>query len=188
MKKEKPLKKQTAPTDASSVEQPCENVCTDSQQTAQQPVEALVNVWEEKYNELNDRYVRLMAEYDNYRKRTVKEKADLILSGGERVLVNLLPVVDNFERALETMKTASDVPAISQGVELIYQQLFAVLKQMGVVPMNTEQQPLDTDLHEAIATIPAPNENLRGQIIDCTQKGYLLNNKVIRHAKVVVGE
>ena len=146
----------------------------------------------EKANQLieeqKDKHLRLQAEFDNYRKRTMKEKAELILNGGEKSISSILPIVDDFERALKNMETAEDVAAVRQGVELIYNKFMTVLGQNGVKIIETKELPLDTDFHEAIAVIPAPIEELKGKILDCVQTGYTLNDKVIRHAKVVVGE
>lgn len=140
----------------------------------------------EQIEEQKDKYLRLSAEFDNYRKRTMKEKAELILNGGEKSISSILPIVDDFERALKNMETATDVAAVKEGVELIYNKFMSVLGQNGVKVIETKEQPLDTDYHEAIAVIPAPNEALKGKILDCVQTGYILNDKVIRHAKVVV--
>ena len=142
----------------------------------------------EQIEEQKDKYLRLSAEFDNYRKRTMKEKAELILNGGEKSISSILPIVDDFERALKNMETATDVAAVKEGVELIYNKFMSVLGQNGVKVIETKEQPLDTDYHEAIAVIPAPNEALKGKILDCVQTGSILNDKVIRHAKVVVGE
>ena len=142
----------------------------------------------EQIEEQKDKYLRLSAEFDNYRKRTMKEKAELILNGGEKSISSILPIVDDFERALKNMETATDVAAVKEGVELIYNKFMSVLGQNGVKVIETKEQPLDTDYLEAIAVIPAPNEALKGKILDCVQTGYILNDKVIRHAKVVVGE
>lgn len=142
----------------------------------------------EQIEEQKDKYLRLSAEFDNYRKRTMKEKAELILNGGEKSIGSILPIVDDFERALKNMETATDVAAVREGVELIYNKFMTVLGQNGVKVIETKEQSLDTDFHEAIAVIPAPNEELKGKILDCVQTGYILNDKVIRHAKVVVGE
>ena len=142
----------------------------------------------EQIEEQKDKYLRLSAEFDNYRKRTMKEKAELILNGGEKSISSILPIVDDFERALKNMETATDVAAVKEGVELICNKFMSVLGQNGVKVIETKEQPLDTDYHEAIAVIPAPNEALKGKILDCVQTGYILNDKVIRHAKVVVGE
>lgn len=143
---------------------------------------------QETIEEQKDKYLRLSAEFDNYRKRTIKEKAELILNGGEKSLNSILPVVDDFERAIKTMETATDVNAVKEGIELIYNKFLAVLAQNGVKVIETKDQPLDTDYHEAIAVIPAPSEAQKGKILDCVQTGYTLNDKVLRHAKVVVGE
>ena len=144
--------------------------------------------WEGKYNEMNDRYLRLNAEFDNYRKRTIREKADILKTAGESIFVNILPVIDDFERGLKAIDETSDIAAAKEGVELIYQKFKTFLNQNGVKEIETENQPFDVDLHEAVTTIPAPEEDLKGKIIDCVSKGYMLNDKVIRFPKVVVGE
>jgi molecular chaperone GrpE len=133
-------------------------------------------------------YLRLSAEFDNYRKRTMKEKAELILNGGERSITSLLPVIDDLERAVKTTETATDASAIKEGIALIYNKFITILGQHGVQVIETNDRPLDTDYHEAIATTPAPSEALKGKILDTVQTGYKMNDKVIRHAKVVVGE
>ncbi len=135
-----------------------------------------------------DKYLRLSAEFDNYRKRTMKEKAELILNGGEKCINSILPIVDDFERALKNMEQATEVAAVKEGVTLIYNKFMTVLGQNGVKVIETKGKPLDTDYHEAIALVPAPEEALKGKILECVQTGYTLNDKVIRHAKVVVGE
>lgn len=141
-----------------------------------------------KIEQMNDTYLRTLAEYDNYRKRTIKEKADLIKTGGESVLINILGVVDDVERGLESSRKAQDVDALREGVELIYNKFNGFLKQNGISSIETVGEPFNTDHHEAIATIPAPEESMKGKVIDCVQKGYYLHDKVIRFAKVVVGE
>lgn len=141
-----------------------------------------------KIEDLQDKYLRLSAEFDNYRKRTMKEKAELILNGGAKVITNILPVLDDLERAIKTMETSGDAKAMKEGVELIHSKFINILIQNGLQKIETESQDFDTDYHEAIATIPAPAEELKGKILDCVQTGYKLNDKVIRHAKVVVGE
>lgn len=138
--------------------------------------------------EQKDKYLRLSAEFDNYRKRTLKEKAELILNGGEKSISSILPIIDDLERAISTMEKATDVTAVKEGVELIYNKFISILGHNGVKVIETKDQPLDTDYHEAIAVVPAPTEEQKGKILDCVQTGYLLNEKVIRHAKVVVGE
>ena len=156
--------------------------------THEEELEKELETAQETIEEQKDKYLRLSAEFDNYRKRTMKEKAELILNGGEKSLSSILPVVDDFERAIKTMETAKDVKAVKEGVELIYNKFMAVMAQNGVKVIETKYQPLDTDYHEAIAVIPAPSEEQKGKILDCVQTGYTLNDKVIRHAKVVVGE
>ena len=156
---------------------------TEEEKLAQELEKANAEIEDQK-----DKYLRLSAEFDNYRKRTMKEKAELILNGGEKSISSILPIVDDFERALKNMETATDVAAVKEGVELIYNKFMTVLGQNGVKVIETKEQPLDTDYHEAIAVIPAPDEALKGKILDCVQTGYTLNDKVIRHAKVVVGE
>ena len=156
--------------------------------THEEELEKELEKAQEEIEEQKDKYLRLSAEFDNYRKRTMKEKAELILNGGEKSLSSILPVVDDFERAIKTMETATDVNAVKEGVELIYNKFMAVLAQNGVKVIETKDQPLDTDYHEAIAVIPAPSEAQKGKIPDCVQTGYTLNDKVLRHAKVVVGE
>lgn len=167
------------------------NDVPESEETATSEEDKLKKELEQAQTELEqqkDKYLRLSAEFDNYRKRTMKEKAELILNGGEKSLSSILPVVDDFERAIKTMETATDVNAVKEGVELIYNKFMAVLAQNGVKVIETKDQPLDTDYHEAIAVIPAPSEAQKGKILDCVQTGYTLNDKVLRHAKVVVGE
>jgi len=142
----------------------------------------------QKYAELNDKNLRLMAEFDNYRKRTLKERSELIKTAGESVLVNMLPLVDDFERAQKAMESSEDVVAIKEGIDLIYNKFLAFLLQNGIKAIPTESEAFDTDLHEAITTFPAPSEDLKGKIVDCVSKGYTMNEKVIRFSKVVVGE
>ncbi|MGM9759097.1 MAG: nucleotide exchange factor GrpE [Parabacteroides sp.] len=147
-----------------------------------------LNALQKKYDDLNDSHLRLRAEFDNYRKRTLREKSDLIKNGGETALTNLLPVIDDFERALQNIRGAEDVKAVGEGVELIYNKFISYLSQQGVQAIEAVGKTFDTELFEAIATIPAPEESLKGKVVDCVQTGYVLNEKVIRHAKVVVGE
>lgn len=142
----------------------------------------------QKLIEMNDKYLRLSAEFDNYRKRTLKEKMELTKSAGEQLLQNILPVVDNFERALKSMNTAKDVTSLKEGVDLIYANFKTFLTQNGVKEIETENADFDTDIHEAVTTIPAPTPELKGKVLDCVEKGYYLNDKVMRFAKVVVGE
>ncbi|MBQ8225104.1 MAG: nucleotide exchange factor GrpE [Bacteroides sp.] len=188
---EEELKAQEAgqETTEEQVEQP-ENAeeTTENEPTAEELLKQELEQANQQLEEQKDKYLRLSAEFDNYRKRTMKEKAELILNGGEKSISSILPIVDDFERALKNMETAEDVAAVRQGVELIYNKFMTVLGQNGVKVIETKELPLDTDFHEAIAVIPAPAEELKGKILDCVQTGYILNEKVIRHAKVVVGE
>ncbi len=142
----------------------------------------------EKLNEISDKHLRLQAEFDNFRRRTMKEKADLIKSGGESVLINILPVIDDFERALNSLKDVADDDAGKQGTTLIYNKFEEFLKQNNVKEIEALNQDFDVDLHEALTKVPAPDEKLKGKVVDVIQKGYLLNDKVIRFAKVVIGE
>lgn len=141
-----------------------------------------------KYEELNDSYLRLHAEFDNFRKRTLKEKADLIKSGGERVLLDIITLVDDFDRALESLHKTDDREAMLEGMDLIYAKFIAFLKQHGVNEIEAIGQPFDADSFEAITTIPAPEASQKGMVVDCIQKGYRLNDKIIRFPKVIVGE
>ena len=186
MKQEKETKVEEVANEAQEVKQETQEAKTEDQDVETQATEE-VTEWDKKYKDLNDSHLRLMADFDNYRKRTIKEKADLIKNAGERIITDFLPIVDNFERALESMKTAEDVDAVRQGVELIYNQVMSMMKSNGVAVIETENAPFDTEFHEAITTIPAPTPEMKDKIVDCTTKGYTMNEKVIRHAKVVVG-
>ncbi|MCQ2229352.1 MAG: nucleotide exchange factor GrpE [Bacteroidales bacterium] len=139
-----------------------------------------------KLAEMNDKYVRLAAEYDNYRKRTIKEKADLIKGAGSDILVGLLPVMDDFERGLQHMTDAADVASLKEGVDIIYKKFSEFLTKKGVTEIPAKGEAFDADVHEAITTIPAPSEDLKGKVFDCVEKGYKMGDKVIRFAKVVV--
>jgi len=143
---------------------------------------------QEKITELNDKYLRLAAEYDNYRKRTLKERMDLTKTAGEDILINLLPVMDDFERGLGSIDQAKEISAVKEGMQLIYNKFKDFLKQRGIKEIEAKEKDFDTDLHEAITKIPAPDKKLKGKIVDVIEKGYSLNEKVIRFAKVVIGE
>ena len=138
--------------------------------------------------EMKDKYLRSVAEFDNYRKRTLKEKAELIKNGGEKAITAVLPVLDDLERALENMKKTDDIEAACQGIDLIYQKFLKGLAQEGLEKMEPVGEVFDTDVHEAVALVPAPDEAQKGKVLDCVQTGYKLNDKVIRHAKVVVAQ
>ena len=141
---------------------------------------------EEEIAQLKDQYLRARAEFENYRKRTIKEKAELILNGGEKTITAILPVLDDFERALAD--TTDDPEAIKQGMELIFHKFVKTLEGLGVKKIETEEKPFDVDYHEAIAMVPGMGDDKKGMVIDCVQTGYMLNDKVIRHAKVAVGQ
>ena len=163
-------------------ETPAEEL-TVEEQLANMLAEAQQMVSEER-----DKYLRLSAEFDNYRKRTLKEKAELIKNGAEKTLTAILPVLDDFERALKNMEASEETKAMKEGVELIFCKVQKILGQEGLQKNETEGKEFDTDFHEAIALIPAPSEELKGKILDCVQTGYMLNDKVIRHSKVAVAQ
>jgi molecular chaperone GrpE len=142
----------------------------------------------EKYENEKDKNLRLMAEFDNYRKRTLKERTELLKTAGEKILVDMLPLIDDFERAIAAMESSEDINAVKEGIDLIYHKFISFLERNGVKEISTENEDFDTDLHEAVTTFPAPNEDMKGKIIDCVTKGYKLGDKVIRFPKVVVGE
>lgn len=143
---------------------------------------------ENQLAELKDQYLRKVAEFDNYRKRTLKEKTELILNGGEKVITSILPILDDFERAEDNISKATDLDALKEGVELIFQKLLKVLEAQGLKKIETHEADFNTDFHEAIAMVPAANEEQKGKVVDCVQTGYTLNDKVIRHAKVAIGQ
>lgn len=147
-----------------------------------------LNEAEEKNKELQDKYLRLSAEFDNYRKRTLREKIELTKMAGESLILNLLPVVDDLERGLKTISDAKEIEPVKDGIYLIYNKFKEFLSQNGVKEIETENNEFNLDFHEAITKIPAPSEELKGKIVDVVKKGYTLNDKVIRFSKVVVGE
>ena len=174
---------ETAQTEETPAEETPAQELTVEEQLANMLAEA-----QQMVNEERDKYLRLAAEFDNYRKRTLKEKAELIKNGGEKTLTAILPVLDDFERALKNMEATEATQAMKEGVELIFTKFNKVLAQEGLQKIETEDKNFDVDYHEAIALIPAPNEELKGKILDCVQTGYMLNDKVIRHAKVAVAQ
>ena len=159
-----------------------------TEQTVEEQLANMLEEAQQMVREEKDKYLRLSAEFDNYRKRTLKEKAELIKNGGEKTLTAILPVLDDFERALKNMETSEETKAMKEGVELIFNKFQKILGQEGLQKIETEGKEFDTDFHEAIALIPAPSEDLKGKILDCVQTGYMLNEKVIRHAKVAVAQ
>lgn len=146
-----------------------------------------LQVAQEQIEELKDKYLRAAAEFDNYRKRTLKEKAELILNGGEKTITAILPILDDMERAIENGKKTDDPQVIRDGMELILTKFIKTLEGQGVKKIDTTEAVFDTDLHEAIAMVPGMGDEKKGKVLDCIQAGYMLNDKVIRHAKVAVG-
>ena len=138
--------------------------------------------------ELKDKWLRSVAEFENYRKRTLKERAELILNGGEKFITAILPVLDDMERAIENGAKTDDPAVLREGMELIYQKFMKTLEAQGVNKIETENADFDTDVHEAVAMVPGMGDDQKGKVIDCLQQGYKLNDKVIRHAKVAVGQ
>ncbi|HNX56003.1 MAG TPA: nucleotide exchange factor GrpE [Prolixibacteraceae bacterium] len=151
-------------------------------------VEEQLEKAEKEVIDLKDKHIRLQAEFDNYRKRTMKERMELLKTASESLLVNILPVIDDFDRAIQTLEAIESDAPVKEGVSLIYNKFQDFLKQNGVKEIEAKGKDFDTDLHEAITTFPAPTEDMKGKIIDVVQKGYFLNDKVIRHSKVVIGE
>ena len=143
---------------------------------------------QKEIEELKDKYLRSVAEFDNYRKRTLKEKAELILNGGEKSVQAILPVIDDMERAIENGAKTDDPAVLREGMELIYHKMMKALEGLGVKKIDTDGADFDTDLHEAVAMVPGMGDDKKGKVIDCMQAGYQLNDKVIRHAKVAVGQ
>lgn len=163
-----------------------EEQVTDTKETvAEEKIELTA---EEKYAELNDRFLRLYAEFDNFRKRTNKEKIDLISNANAGILVDMLPVMDDFERAILNNESADDLAVVKEGFQLIFNKLKNTLESKGLKPMQSKGTAFDSELHEAIANIPAPSKGEKGKVIEDVEKGYYLNEKVIRFAKVVVGQ
>ncbi|RCH56276.1 nucleotide exchange factor GrpE [Mucilaginibacter hurinus] len=182
-------KKKETPENLTDVQN--ENVPAEEQELTQQTEAAQEPSAEDKAKEelaqANEKYLRLYAEFDNFRRRTSKERVELLQTAGKEVIVSLLPVLDDFERAFKSMDQATDVVAVKAGVELIYSKLNNILQQKGLKPMEAIGQPFDADLHEAITNIPAPNDEMKGKVVDEMEKGYYLGEKVARFAKVIVG-
>ena len=177
-----------AETTAQTEEAPAEEAAPQAELTVEEQLANMLAEAQQMVAEERDKYLRLSAEFDNYRKRTLKEKAELIKNGAEKTLTAILPVLDDFERALKNLETTEETKAMKEGVELIFNKFQKILGQEGLQKIETEGQAFDVDFHEAIALIPAPSEELKGKILDCVQTGYMLNDKVIRHAKVAVAQ
>lgn len=169
-------------TEETAQEQPQEEL------TAEEKLAKELEAAQQTIEEQKDKYLRLSAEFDNYRKRTMKEKAELIKNGGEKAISAVLPILDDLERALQNMQKSENVQAMYEGIDLIYQKFLKGLAQEGLQKMEPVGEVFDTDFHEAIALVPSPDEAQKGKVLDCVQTGYKLNDKVIRHAKVVVAQ
>ncbi len=161
----------------------------EAKEEEKEPEQSVEEQLRQQLEDKQNKYLLLAAEFDNYRKRTLKEKAEIIKNGGEKTITAILPVLDDFERALANMKSDDEaVKALEEGVRMIHEKMMKILAQEGVSVIETKDKPFDTDFHEAIALIPAQTDDQKGLILDCVQTGYKLNEKVIRHAKVVVGQ
>lgn len=180
-------------TDDNATEASADNVAEGADNMAEEKKEEEeekdpLTLAQEEAADLKDKYLRSVAEFDNYRKRMLKEKTELILNGGEKVITAILPVLDDMERAIENGKKTDDAAVLQEGMELIYQKLMKTLEGQGVKKMDTTDADFNTDVHEAIAMVPGMGDDKKGKVIDCVQTGYTLNDKVIRHAKVAVGQ
>jgi len=160
----------------------------EQEQTEDVPEKTPLEQAEEEIADLKDKYLRQVAEFDNYRKRTLKERAELILNGGEKVITALLPVLDDMERAMENGQKTEDPEVLREGMMLIHQKMMKILESQGVTMIDTDGKDFDTDVHEAVAMVPGMGDDKKGKVIDCLTRGYKLNDKVIRHAKVAVGQ
>ena len=185
--KEEELQQEGTQTEAQNAEVESQNAETEQsakEETPEDKIAALQAELEKSQKE----YLFLMADFDNYRKRTVKEKAELIKNGGEKAMLGLLPVIDDFERAIDAIDKSSDVESLKEGVDLIYNKFMKYLESQQVKHMESTGTDFDADIYEAVTTFPAPDESMKGKVIDTVQKGYTINEKVLRHAKVVVGQ
>lgn len=165
-----------------------ENGATDNTADKQEEEKTPLEIAEEEVAVLKDKYLRSVAEFDNYRKRTLKEKTELILNGSEKAVTAILPILDDMERAIENSAKTDDPAVLKEGMELIQQKFIKALEGMGVKKIDTADADFNTDFHEAIAMVPGMGDDKKGKVLDCVQTGYMLNDKVIRHAKVAVGQ
>ena len=179
LKNEEVAAEEAAQTEENQAEETAQEETPAEELTVEEQLANMLAEAQQMVSEERDKYLRLSAEFDNYRKRTLKEKAELIKNGAEKTLTAILPVLDDFERALKNMEASEETRAMKEGVELIFCKFQKI---------ETEDKEFDTDFHEAIALIPAPSEDLKGKILDCVQTGYMLNDKVIRHSKVAVAQ
>lgn len=185
--KEEELQQEETQTEAQNAEVESQNA-EEEQPAKEETPEDKIAALQAELEKSQKEYLFLMAEFDNYRKRTVKEKAELIKNGGEKAMLGLLPVIDDFERAIDAIDKSSDVEGLKEGVDLIYNKFVKYLESQQVKPMESTGTDFDADIYEAVTTFPAPDESMKGKVIDTVQKGYTINEKVLRHAKVVVGQ
>lgn len=185
--KEEELQQEETQTEAQNAEVESQNA-EEEQPAKEETPEDKIAALQAELEKSQKEYLFLMAEFDNYRKRTVKEKAELIKNGGEKAMLGLLPVIDDFERAIDAINKSSDVESLKEGVDLIYNKFMKYLESQQVKPMESTGTDFDADVYEAVTTFPAPDESMKGKVIDTVQKGYTINEKVLRHAKVVVGQ
>ncbi len=185
--KEEELQQEETQTEAQNAEVESQNA-EEEQPAKEETPEDKIAALQAELEKSQKEYLFLMAEFDNYRKRTVKEKAELIKNGGEKAMLGLLPVIDDFERAIDAIDKSSDVEGLKEGVDLIYNKFMKYLESQQVKPMESTGTDFDADIYEAVTTFPTPDESMKGKVIDTVQKGYTINEKVLRHAKVVVGQ
>ena len=185
--KEEELQQEETQTEAQNAEVESQNA-EEEQPAKEETPEDKIAALQAELEKSQKEYLFLMAEFDNYRKRTVKEKAELIKNGGEKAMLGLLPVIDDFERAIDAIDKSSDVEGLKEGVDLIYNKFMKYLESQQVKPMESTGTDFDADIYEAVTTFPAPDESMKGKVIDTVQTGYTINEKVLRHAKVVVGQ
>ena len=185
--KEEELQQEETQTEAQNAEVESQNA-EEEQSAKEETPEDKIAALQAELEKSQKEYLFLMAEFDNYRKRTVKEKAELIKNGGEKAMLGVLPVIDDFERAIDAIDKSSDVEGLKEGVDLIYNKFMKYLESQQVKPMESTGTDFDADIYEAVTTFPAPDESMKGKVIDTVQKGYTINEKVLRHAKVVVGQ
>ena len=185
--KEEELQQEETQTEAQNAEVESQNA-EEEQPAKEETPEDKIAALQAELEKSQKEYLFLMAEFDNYRKRTVKEKAELIKNGGEKAMLGLLPVIEDFERAIDAIDKSSDVEGLKEGVDLIYNKFMKYLESQQVKPMESTGTDFDADIYEAVTTFPAPDESMKGKVIDTVQKGYTINEKVLRHAKVVVGQ
>ena len=188
MKEEKTINPDTCHTQAKETTESIEQQETIEATTSENKEKEEMARLEAEIAELKDKYLRQVAEFATYRQRTLKEKTELILNGGEKIITSLLPVLDDMERAQQNIEKSDDVEALKEGTNLVFKKLMTVLESAGLQKIDTDGKDFDTDVHEAIAMIPATTDDQKGKVIDCVQAGYKLNEKVIRHAKVAIGQ